>query len=163
MTAITRYEFDAHLNAVETRFGSKIDAFIEDQRGRDQAMRLELRHIEARVDLNIANMKETVAHMKEDAADIRKDVAEIKRDYKTMRYWLLGTTVTTVLGVASINATMVSNMKTFFESGFETAIRINELHARSAPSIALTEAPKKANPNSANNVPTTRNVETYQE
>lgn len=149
MTAVTRYEFDAHLNAVETRLGSKFDAYLEHQKGRDEAFQERLHQVEERVDLNIANMK--------------KDVGEIKGDNKTMRYWLLGTTVTTVLGVASINATMVANMKTFFESGVETAIRMDELRARSAPSIAVTEAPKKANPNSANNVPTTRNVETYQE
>ncbi|CAM2147236.1 putative Chemotaxis protein [Pararobbsia alpina] len=129
MTAVTRYEFDAHLNAVETRLGSKFDAYLEHQKGRDEAFQERLHQVEERVDLNIANMK--------------KDVGEIKDDNKTMRYWLLGTTVTTVLGVASINASMLSNMKTFFDSGMQAASRVNDSRTQSASAVPLSETRNK--------------------
>lgn len=96
-TAPTREEFEAKLETIETKMDARV------QRIEDKATRIE-----------------------DDMKDIKSDMRDIKSEMKNMKWWMLGTGVSVIIGIAAFNATVLSNMVASFESGKNTAQAIDK-------------------------------------
>lgn len=60
---------------------------------------------------------------------IKSSDAEIVSEMKSMKWWMIGTGLSVVLGIASFNATVLSNMVASFESGKTTAQSLAQTRA----------------------------------
>lgn len=89
----------------------------------------------------------TEARMDARISRIETAANDIRQEYRALRWWLVGTGVATVLGIAAFNATVLSNMVASFESGKNTAAAIEKAsteQARAAAAIAQTQEDLKA-------------------
>ena len=74
---------------------------------------------------------------------ITSSSTEIVSAMKNMKWWVIGTGISVVLGIASFNATVLSNMVASFESGKNTAQSLSQTQAeieKVARSVQETQA-----------------------
>ena len=116
MSAVTHPEFEAKLEAQEASSDAKvesirslIDNFFIREEERDKALNLRFSHIDARMD------------------ELAHEMKDVKQGLSTQRYWMVGTGIATLLGVAALNVSGMSNVLAAFESGnaVSTAIHRN--------------------------------------
>lgn len=109
MSDMNREELNAKLEAVEARMDSRV-ASIEGK-------------IDAFIAVQAEQIKQNERRFETYERDVRDMRAEIKSDFKSLKSAIIVTAITTVLaiviGVASFNATLTSNMLAAFQVGKE--------------------------------------------
>lgn len=98
----------------------------------------------ARTDTQMARFEErlelSLSHLAQNQTRLEAGMANLTSSIGQMKWWMIGTGLTVVLGIAAFNATVLSNMVSSFDSGRETANQnaaaareisnaIRELHA----------------------------------
>lgn len=68
-----------------------------------------------------AHLNASEARLEARVSRIEVVAEQIQSETSALKWWLIGTGITVVLGVASFNATVLSNMVASFESGKNTA------------------------------------------
>ncbi|WP_043632722.1 hypothetical protein [Chromobacterium haemolyticum] len=81
---------------------------------------------EAKLETIETKMDARVQRIEEKATRIEEDMRDIKSEMKNMKWWMLGTGVSVIIGIAAFNATVLSNMVASFESGKNTAQAIDK-------------------------------------
>lgn len=133
MSSMTREEMTAHIQASEARMDARV----------------------SRIELLVEHQNETADRLREDVEQARKDMlasaGETRSEMKQLKWWILGTGLSVVLGIAAFNSTVLSNMVASFESGKNTAQsleqtknRIDEVARQLAATQAAMEAAAKA-------------------
>lgn len=83
----------------------------------------------ARLDAQDARLEARVQRVELLGEQIKSSDAEIVSEMKSMKWWMIGTGLSVVLGIASFNATVLSNMVASFESGKTTAQSLAQTQA----------------------------------
>ena len=112
MAEITREELDAKLETIETRMDARISS------------------IETKIDHFIEKVDER-------SNRLEASMAEVRSDSKSLRWWLAGTAVATVLGVYGANISMVQTMLASFESGKNISTAQAEIKRQTEETSAL--------------------------
>ena len=107
-----RFHFDRDAGAIDT------DAMENVSRSELNA---KLETIEAKMDGRLALIEAGFVGMRDQMSAMREDMAGLRSDGKNLKYWLMGTGIAIVLGIAAFNATVLSNMVASFESGKNTS------------------------------------------
>lgn len=81
---------------------------------------------EAKLETIETKMDARVQRIEDKATRIEEDMRDIKSEMKNMKWWMLGTGVSVIIGIAAFNATVLSNMVASFESGKNTAQAIDK-------------------------------------
>ena len=89
-----------------------------------------LETIETRMDARLASIERLIVEAIASARETRSDI-------KNLRWTIIATAIATVLGMAALNATVLSNMVASFESGKNTASAQAEVKKNSEDTAAL--------------------------
>ena len=112
MSELTREELDAKLEIIELRMDARV-ASIESR----------CAGIESKIDSFIAVQKEQMKLTEHRLKTFEDDHAEYRKDFKNLKLTIVVTAISAVLaiviGVASFNATLTSNMLGAFQAGKE--------------------------------------------
>ncbi|WP_186148135.1 hypothetical protein [Burkholderia gladioli] len=129
MNTPTREELDAKLELIEVKMDGRV-ASIE---GKIDKL---LQSIDAAEALSTVRTRAAESHMA--LFDVKVDqinqrfsavegsVSAIQSASQNLKYWLIGTGIAVVLGIAAFNATVLSNMVASFESGKNTATSLSQ-------------------------------------
>ena len=112
MTTVTKDLLDAKLETIETRMDARISS------------------IETKIDHFIEKVDER-------SNRLEASMAEVRSDSKSLRWWLAGTAVATILGVYGANVSMVQTMLASFESGKNISTAQAEIKRQSEETSAL--------------------------
>ena len=77
-----------------------------------------------RIELRCDRIESDMQDIKSDMKDIKSDMKDIKSEMKSIKWWMMGTGLSVVIGIAAFNATVLSNMVASFESGKNTATQL---------------------------------------
>ncbi|CAB4133050.1 hypothetical protein UFOVP140_24 [uncultured Caudovirales phage] len=112
MNTPSREEFNAKIEAVEARMDTRVSS------------------IEGKIDGLMTRMEERDKRFDERTLSIQSDITTMKRDMvensRSLKYWLIGTGIATVIGLFGANITMVQTMFGAFESGKSQATAITQ-------------------------------------
>lgn len=129
MSTMTREEMTAHIQASEARMDARV----------------------SRIELLVEHQNQTADRLRSDVEQARKDMlasaGETRSEMKQLKWWILGTGLSVVLGIAAFNSTVLSNMVASFESGKNTAQSLEETKNRIdevAKQLAATQAAMEA-------------------
>lgn len=133
MSDFSRQELDAKLEAIEARMDGRV-ATIESK------IDVAILKIENREELALArsNMaKQQIDDLQKKVSDVSDDIKAARNDSKSLKYWLVGTALATVIGLAALNATILSNMVASFESGKNTTQLVLDSKKQAEDTAAL--------------------------
>lgn len=86
--------------------------------------------LDARLELIETRMDARVQRIEETGKAIQSEMHEIRSELKNQKWWMIGTGLTVVLGIAAFNATVLSNMVASFESGKNTSATVIQAQQR---------------------------------
>lgn len=101
MNGLTREELDAKLDARDAKADARMVRFEE-------------------------RMNLAIQQMGKDSERFGQSVRDIDTKISSMKWWMIGTGLSVVIGIASFNATMLSNMVSTFDSGRDTGAAIEK-------------------------------------
>ncbi|KPC55430.1 hypothetical protein [Amantichitinum ursilacus] len=118
---VPRAEFSSRIDAVEAR----TDARIASMQTTTSSIQAEMRTFRE----EMRTFREDMRRLREEIKEIWTTIAELRRDMKVesrqLKFWMVGTGIGVVLGIAAFNATVLSSMVASFESGKNlTAVQI---------------------------------------
>lgn len=105
--------------AREEKFDSQLALVASKFDGQASSLRTDFQAMSAQVE---GHLKAADSHLK--AAD--SNLQALKSTFDAMKYWLVGTGIAVVLGIAAFNATVLSNMVASFELGKNTAAALTQ-------------------------------------
>ncbi|KDR34743.1 hypothetical protein BG57_04000 [Caballeronia grimmiae] len=133
MSTPTREEIDAKLEAIEARMDGRLAS------------------IDGKIDSFLARMEERekagevrAESLKESLQRTNDAVSRVENSSSSLKYWLIGTAIATVVALASLNATILSNMVASFESGKNTSSAQAQVAQQIKETQELLEQAKKA-------------------
>jgi hypothetical protein len=133
MSTPTREEFQARLETIEARMDGRV-ASIE---GKIEAFLARAEERENTSQARAETAQQRMNHV--DAA-----VQQIQASSASLKYWLIGTGIAVVLGLAAFNATLLSNMVASFESGKNTSATQAQVLQQVKDTQTLLEEVKKS-------------------
>lgn len=95
-----------------------------------------LEAIETRMDARVQRIDARCDH-------IDAELKGLRAEMKAMKWWMIGTGLSVVLGIAAFNATVLSNMVAAFESGKNTSAAQAQVMQQLKDTQALLEQIKK--------------------
>lgn len=112
MNTVTKDLLDARLETIETKMDARFAS------------------IESKLDTFGARLDDRMSR-------IEQDISEVKTDSKNLKFWLAGTAVAVVLGIAGVNVAMLQTMLASFESGKNISTAQAEIKRQSEETGAL--------------------------
>jgi hypothetical protein len=119
MAEITREELDAKLETIEVRMDARVAS------------------IEGKIDSFMSRLDDRFLRTDERMSRIEQDISEVRTDSKNLKFWLAGTAVAVVLGIAGVNIAMLQTMLASFESGKSISTAQAEIKRQSEETGAL--------------------------
>lgn len=71
-------------------------------------------------------IEQAIAEMRRDSTRAESNWQSLENKISNMKWWMIGTGLSVVLGIASFNATVLSNMVASFDSGRDTSAMIEK-------------------------------------
>jgi hypothetical protein len=102
--------------------------------------------LDAKLETIEAKMDARVQRIEGRCDQIDRDMQDIKSEMKSMKWWMIGTGLSVVLGIAAFNATVLSNMVASFESGKNTSAAQAQVMQQVKDTQALLDQIKKQHP-----------------
>jgi hypothetical protein len=102
--------------------------------------------LDAKLETIEAKMDARVQRIEDRCDQIDRDMQDIKSEMKSMKWWMIGTGLSVVLGIAAFNATVLSNMVASFESGKNTSAAQAQVMQQVKDTQALLDQIKKQHP-----------------